>query len=183
MHSVKIGVIPLGKENNFFKRCFPDQSRKLPARSTGHKVFLRFFFCRMIGEATRTIIEGNSHPLSIMKLRSQEGNTIYGLQQARWGIFKDAYNRKDRFVLRTTCHAYHFFPTKFLVIWTTTNTNLTYLHGRQSNSLQCVLPRTRFYCRLGPRTTNLEYRPHNKRMHRSHGMFLALTCTSVHKYG
>ena len=44
MRSVKIGVIPLGKENNFFKQCFPDQSRKLPARLARSKVcILRFF--------------------------------------------------------------------------------------------------------------------------------------------
>jgi len=35
MHSVKIGIIPLGKENNFFKQYFPGQCTKLPARSAG----------------------------------------------------------------------------------------------------------------------------------------------------
>jgi len=50
----------------------------------------------VIGEAARTIVEGNSHPLNIMQLRSEEGNTIYALHQASWGIFKDAYKKKDR---------------------------------------------------------------------------------------
>ena len=38
MHSVKFGIIPLGKENKFFKQCFPDQARKLPARFADNKM-------------------------------------------------------------------------------------------------------------------------------------------------
>ena len=60
----------------------------------------------MIGEATRTIVEGNSHPKSVMQLRSSEGNKIYALQQASWGVFKDAYNKKDRFIT-SNCDSLH----------------------------------------------------------------------------
>lgn len=66
----------------------------------------------MIGEATRTIVEGRSQPVSVMQLRS-EGNTIYALQQASWGVLKDAYKKKDRFYhIKLFCYAYHFAPTK-----------------------------------------------------------------------
>ena len=42
MHSVKIGIIPLGKENNFFKQYFPDQSRMLTARSANNTKITKF---------------------------------------------------------------------------------------------------------------------------------------------
>ena len=100
MHSVKFGIIPLGKENKFFKQCFPDQARQLPARFTDNVMkCCKVISCRVIGEAARTIVEGNGHPKSVMQLRSSEGNTIYALQQASWGVFKDAYNKKDRFII------------------------------------------------------------------------------------
>ena len=131
MHSVKIGIIPLGKENNFFKQYFPDQSRMLMARSANNTKITKFngsFLFRMIGEATRTIIEGNSHPLSIMKLCTQEGNTIYALQQARWGIPKDAYKKKDRFVMHISIF-FIYIILKFLVTWTTAHTCFAHLYS------------------------------------------------------
>ena len=130
MHSVKFGIIPLGKENRFFKQCFPDQARQLPARFTDNVMkCCKVISCRVIGEAARTIVEGNGHPKSVMQLRSSEGNTIYALQQASWGVFKDAYNKKDRFIISNCdlCHV-KLLSLKFLVIWLTTNTGFTHLH-------------------------------------------------------
>ena len=51
---------------------------------------------RMIGEATKMVMEGDSYPMSVMQLCPKEGKTLYALQQASWGAFKHAYDRRDR---------------------------------------------------------------------------------------
>jgi len=42
------------------------------------------------------IMEGGSCLKSVMQLCPKEGNTLYALQQASWGAFKHAYERRDR---------------------------------------------------------------------------------------
>ena len=105
----------------------------------------------MIGEATKTIVEGNTHPLSIMRLRSQEGSTIYALQQARWGIFKDAYNKKDRFV---ACNFSHipFYPHLSFWLFGPLRTLVSYVYTAikvtSFNLFYCAC--TRFYLQAWP---------------------------------
>lgn len=81
---IPIGIIPLGAENRFFRRMFPDQySSKLPRR---------------IGEAAGVALQPQSvKPASVIELQPAEGDKVYALSGMNWGAFKDAEENRNSF--------------------------------------------------------------------------------------
>lgn len=155
IRSIKIGIIPLGKENNFFKQCFPGQTEKLPARSAGNIVKKNeVFFCRMIGEAARTVIEGSSFSVSVMQFRSEEGNPIYALKKASWGIFKDAYKKKDRLIMFFMKHLTCTTCSNSFRLFGPLRTLASHIYMAFKVIPSCVLSHVRYISRPGQMTIN-----------------------------
>lgn len=84
---VPLGVLPLGQNNSFASNLFPGGSRIAKAKS--------------LVDATMAIVEERTKAVDVMRVEITNSNEdikpVYALSGLKWGAFRDAEARKDKY--------------------------------------------------------------------------------------
>ena len=112
-------------------KSLTDMPARYPKPVISVSMSSQYHACRTIGEATMAIIKGRSKPVHIMEIQvnnelpdamgvvmaarkmsniiiiilmqPEKGRTLYAMSSIRWGVIKEAYDNRDRYVCIVMC--------------------------------------------------------------------------------
>ena len=81
--NVPIGVIPLGKTNTICDMLSKGKESKTQQQ--------------WITEATSNLFSGNASMVDVFKVETEDGKDAYGLTDFRWGFYRDAFAKQNKY--------------------------------------------------------------------------------------